>query len=194
MEVDGISIAHWSGKSYFPAEDTLLLLHSLKNGNGTFLDVGTGTGIIGIAARASGYEVTSTDIDFDSVREAERNAEENGAEIAFIVCNLLDCIHCSFDVIAFNPPYLPEGGVADRQLAGGPKGVELAAEFMEEAQGHLNEGGEVLLVLSSLGDLEWFRERFESRWTLVAEREVKLDFETLSLYKCTPRQSLKSVS
>lgn len=186
MDVEGISISHWSEKSYFPAEDTLLLLRCLKKGRGTFLDVGTGTGIIGIAASRSGYEVTSTDIDFESVNNAMKNADENGADISFIVCDLLRCFRSSFDVIAFNPPYLPEAGIPDRQLTGGRKGVELAAEFMDQAHSHLSEGGVVLLVLSSLGDMEWFRKRCENSWTLSTAGEVRLQFEMLTLYSCSP--------
>lgn len=187
MDVEGVSIIHWSGRTYFPAEDTMLLKRGLRRGKGPFLDVGTGTGIIGIAASSLGYEVTSTDIDIVSVRDALRNADANGADISFIVCDLLHCIRGTFDVIAFNPPYLPEEGVPDRQLAGGPKGVEVAADFLGQAYGHLNEGGEVLLVLSSLGDLDWFRERCGGRWLFQTQSEVKLAFETLTLYRCTPK-------
>jgi ribosomal protein L11 methyltransferase len=49
------------------------------------LDVGTGTGVLGIAANLTGTPiVVGTDIDSPSVRIANENAEINGAEAAFV--------------------------------------------------------------------------------------------------------------
>ncbi len=188
MNVEGIRIDHWAGGVYAPAEDTLLLLRSVTGGKGRFLDVGTGTGIIGIKACSLGYDVVSTDVDGNALAEASMNAEENSAEISFVQCDLLSCFSCMFDIIAFNPPYLMEDGVPDRQLAGGPRGVELAVEFLKQAAELLSPEGEVLVVLSSLGDTDWFRSKVSEQWSIELGSSVRLEFETLMLFSARLRR------
>ncbi len=186
--VDGVNISHWSGATYFPAEDTLLLLKSVKPGSGRFLDVGTGTGIVGIRAGLIGYEVVSTDMDRNALRNARANAAANGVHISFIECDLLSCFSGSFSVIAFNPPYLPEDGVPDRQLAGGPSGVDVAIEFMREAAQLASPDGEVLVVISSLGDTDAFERSCSEEWFLEEKSTARLGFEKLILYSGKLRQ------
>lgn len=182
MMLEGIRLAEWTDGSYFPSEDTMLLLRSLGKGCGHFLDVGTGTGIIGIRAHMLGYEVTCTDEDRHALLEAQRNAEANGVDLSFIECDLLDCVRGQFSVIAFNPPYLPEAGIPDRQLAGGPLGVETAMRYMKQAEGRIAPDGEVLVVLSSLGDTEHFLRGCAADWTVVPKASCRVEFETLTLF------------
>lgn len=183
MLIEGVEISHWSGGAYFPAEDTLLLLRHIPEGSGSFLEVGTGTGIVAIHAGKLGYRVVATDSDRASLLDASRNASENRVDIDFVECNLMECVIGMFSVIAFNPPYLPDAGVPDRQLAGGEGGVEVALDFMKQASGRLEEGGRVLLVLSSLGDIDKFTGDCSREWSLKVVDSRKLDFETLVLYE-----------
>lgn len=189
MLVEGVFINHWSKDTYLPSDDTLLILRSLSGGNGRFLDVGTGTGIIGIRAALLGYESVCTDADRQALLEAQGNAYDNGADVSFVECNLLQGIHGLFSVIAFNPPYLPEEGVPDRQLAGGPKGVEVAVEFMRQAAEHVTQEGEALVVLSSLGNTDMFLENCLNDWTIEAAGTLKIPFETLTLFRGRLRHS-----
>ena len=59
-----------------------------------------------------------------------------------------------FDVIVFNPPYLPEDSrePTDSQLAttGGFQGSEIINEFLKEAENYLEKNGKIFLLTSSL--------------------------------------------
>ncbi len=70
---------------------------------GTFLDVGTGTGILAIAAARLGFRsVTGVDIDTSAVAAAHRNVELNGLSNVVIREGTISDIGESFDVIAAN--------------------------------------------------------------------------------------------
>ena len=191
MKIAGVRIDHWGKGSYPPSEDSLLLAQSLWKGGGRFLDVGTGTGIVAIKAATLGYDVTATDMDAKALSEASMNAAENGVGLGLVQCDLLECINCTFTLIAFNPPYLPEGGMPDSQLAGGPEGVELALKFMSQASEHLESWGEVLVVLSSLGNTALFIEECAMKWDVLPFAARKVEFETLTVYRARLRHPLK---
>ncbi len=185
LEIEGVIITEWSN-SYFPAEDSILLLKSIGRGGGLFADVGTGSGIIGIAAALKGYDVVAADTDPAALEDARANADANGADIAHVRCNLLDAFRCRFSLIAFNPPYLPDGDHPDRQLTGGPSGVEISLRLLESAERLLEQDGAVLLVASSLGDTAMLKEK-ASAWSFEECAGLSLDFERLTLYRCRLR-------
>ncbi|MBC5792594.1 MAG: methyltransferase [Nanohaloarchaea archaeon] len=169
---------------YKPAEDSLLLKSVLEGRNlegKTCLDMGTGSGIIGRAMADSGAEVVSADIDPEALEHAERKAEEEGLDIEFVESDLFENIESGFDLIAFNPPYLPgRKGLGEENVwRGGETGVELTLNFLDTAEYYLKEDGEILLVASSLADLERLHEKFDPEII----REKELWFETLYVLK-----------
>ncbi len=69
------------------------------------LDVGTGSGILAIAAAKLGAaEVIATDIDDAALEAAKENAERNGvlAKIKFVKSDLLRQVHGQFDLVLSN--------------------------------------------------------------------------------------------
>lgn len=191
MNIEGVRITHWGKGIYPPSEDSLLLMQSLGKGSGRFLEVGTGTGVVAIRAAALGYGVIATDMDENALSEASMNAADNSVKLDLIRCDLLKCLNCRFNLIAFNPPYLPEGDVPDRQLAGGAQGVELALEFMSQAEEHLEIDGEVLVVLSSLGNTDLFLRECSRKWDVLPVAGRKMEFETLTVYRAVIRHPLQ---
>lgn len=138
---------------YKPAEDSFLLekiVRKYSRGK-TVLDVGSGSGIQALTAIKSGAkEVLATDIDAASLRELKKN------KISFLKSNLFSAISRGkkFDLIIFNPPYLPHDEREDLESAritsGGKKGDEIILKFLKDAGKHLEKKGVVLLVVSSL--------------------------------------------
>ncbi len=59
-----------------------------------------------------------------------------------------------FDLIIFNPPYLPEDKkepISSRKITtGGKKGSEIINSFLKEAKSHLNKNGKIIFLTSSL--------------------------------------------
>ena len=159
---------------YMPSEDTELAERLLAGYLGTVkrrrrglavLDMGTGTGALGIAAAMDKKvgRVLFADKDDNALSLAKENILSNKrvlhAECSLVKTDLFSGIGVAerFDIIAFNPPYLPsEGGKSPLEGAwdGGETGVEVTAAFLEEAAGHLNDGGAILIVTSSFADEE----------------------------------------
>lgn len=145
---------------YQPREDSKMLAKAVleKDLEGKkCLDMGTGTGIIGLKMFHAGAEkVVSADVNMEAVEEArEKLSEFDSSEV--VQSDLFENIEGGFDLIAFNPPYLPEDeeDVDDEGMwVGGKSGEELTEEFLEQAEKHLNEGGEILFVVSSNSDFE----------------------------------------
>lgn len=137
--------------SYQPREDSYLLEEQvIKFSKGKkVLDVGSGSGIQAEAALLSGAEsVLAVDIDDKSVK----NLKKKG--IKAVKSNLFSNVKGKFDLIIFNPPYLPyekkEDLESSRQTVGGKRGDEIIVRFLKEAGRRLNEKGIILIVLSSL--------------------------------------------
>ena len=62
----------------------------------------------------------------------------------------------NFDIIIFNPPYLPEDvrEPKDSRTAttGGKKGNEIILNFLKQAKNYLSENGKIFLITSSLAE------------------------------------------
>jgi len=170
---------------YQPAEDSFLLEKEVKKlaKNKTFLDIGAGSGIQGKAALKSGAKnVFFADIN----KEAIFKLKKEGFEA--IESDLFSNIEGKFDIISFNPPYLPEDKREDKESAtattGGKRGDEIILKFLKGVKSHLNKEGIILLVVSSLTPKEKIIKLLEKQ---KMKREVlssqKLFFETLEVWE-----------
>ncbi|HUB92726.1 MAG TPA: HemK2/MTQ2 family protein methyltransferase [Candidatus Saccharimonadales bacterium] len=171
MEYRGLIIAT-SPKVYEPAEDSFLaaeVVSGVLPGLGRearVLDVGTGTGVLGLVASMDSevVETVFSDVNADAVELARTNFQANrtwfSARGSFLRSDLLSGIAEGemFDLIIFNAPYLRnenEGEERERNAwSGGKEGVELSIKFLEEATPHLAEDGAIVLVASSFSNLE----------------------------------------
>lgn len=166
---------------YEPREDSLLLAEVVREkALGKVLDVGTGSGIQAITASRTSEHVTSVDISEKAVKMAKKNAEANKAKnINFAVSNLFGNVSGLFDVIIFNPPYLPVEGES-RQWAGGENGRQVIKRFASGIREHLKPGGLVLMVISSLTGLEETKNIFTDLGLSVKiAKQKKIPWETL---------------
>jgi release factor glutamine methyltransferase len=131
-------------------------VESLDLRNRRFLDMGTGSGIIGLFAARVGAEVTSVDINPDAVRCARDNADNAGVRIRCEQSDLFAALAAqTFDVIAWNPPFFPQpaGTVAEMALYAGD-GHATIRRFAEQARSYLTEGGLIYLIFSLDGGLD----------------------------------------
>ena len=77
----------------------------------TVVDIGTGTGIIGLTVKLErpADDVTITDISKEALDVAKENAQVLGAEVTAELGDLFDpLVGKKFDVIISNPPYISE--------------------------------------------------------------------------------------
>ena len=181
-----------SGEVYEPAEDTFLIAHNLSVTRGEkVLDMGTGCGILAVLAAEKASEVVAVDISPHAVVCAKKNAELNGvaAKVETRLGNLFDAVEADkkFDLILFNSPYLPveqdEGkNWIEKAWAGGKTGRTVIDQFISKASKYLMENGRILLVQSSLSNVEETLRLFSQhklRATTVGEE--KLAFEKIVL-------------
>jgi release factor glutamine methyltransferase len=157
---------------YTPSDDTYMLLDYFKSHiNSTYfdgiklskirniLDLGTGTGIIAIffqliKNRFQNFnpKIYASDILEEAIKCAELNRVKNGIdhEIYFIKSNLFlsfpNYLKGSFNIIIFNPPYLPSSRLIKREgkklidhsWDGGNEGYEILIDFLKCATPYLN--------------------------------------------------------
>ncbi len=145
---------------YQPSEDSLLLSRILKeqlpslletNPNLKFLEIGTGSGIHLQTALTLGVKkenIFSSDIDQKSVTHC--------SILGFncIQSDLFEKIKGKYNIIIFNPPYLPKDSKEPKSsrlaTTGGEKGSEIILRFLQQAKDYLLENGKIFLVISSL--------------------------------------------
>jgi release factor glutamine methyltransferase len=186
---------------YEPAEDSFLLAENLAvNQNDLVLDVGTGCGILGILAAEKAKKVVAIDVNPHAVSCARMNAELNGVtgKMDIRLGNLFEPVEGNekFNVIVFNAPYLPserseQKTWIQRAWAGGPSGRELIDQFISQAPRYLMEKGKIILVQSTLSNVdETIRKLEEERLRAVIVAKKKVAFETIVviLAERQPRQ------
>ena len=169
---------HDPAQVYQPEADTFLLLRvalSEVRPTDRVLEIGTGSGTV-----AAGLPEPSRIIVTDINPHAAVCARAKGLEV--IRTDLFAGICGSFDLILFNPPYLPtkpEERIDDwleYALDGGITGREAIQLFAEGAGRLLAPGGRILLLISSLtglAEVSAIFERYGYRVSSVAEEPVE---------------------
>jgi release factor glutamine methyltransferase len=115
-----------------------------------FLDMGTGSGAVGIFAASQGAVVTACDVNPRAVRLAAANARENGVSMEVVESNLFSALPArQFDVISFNLPFYPRAPVTpfDAALCAG-RNFETITGFAAGCREALAPGGRVVALFS----------------------------------------------
>jgi release factor glutamine methyltransferase len=129
-----------------------------SQGSCRVLDLGTGTGAIGlaIASQIAGARICATDIAPGAVEIANANAAALGLASRFkaIRSDWLSAIDVTFDLIVSNPPYIPaseietlDSGVRNHDprlaLDGGPDGLDAYRAISRDCGPCLSRGGRI---------------------------------------------------
>lgn len=176
---------------YVPAEDSYMLADNLEIKEGqSVLEIGTGSGIVAMYASRLTDNITVTDINFDACELARKNFEENNIKnIEILFGNLFEPVeNRKFDVILFNTPYLPteDDDVIDDTINyafdGGVNGRKVIDLFLNGVGNHLNDGGTVQIIQSSLSDNQKTLDRFDELGFIAEIKESEhFFFEDITL-------------
>ena len=155
-------------------------------------EIGTGTGVLALAAaKAGARSVLALDINPRAVEAAAYNAERNGvaARVSVMLSNLFSAVaaEARFDVIISSPPSFAgePRDIADRAWHAGPDYRDITALF-EQAYWHLAPDGEVFILLSSdtnIGLMEALARRAGFIWKKVYARSIIV--ETFIIFRLT---------
>lgn len=191
------TVIKYTDSVYEPSEDSFLLAEAALSeikGTERILEVGCGSGIISAVIKANTIaKITGIDIN----PYAAACTKENGVDA--IRGDLLSCVKGEFDIIIFNPPYLPgrEGAKKDWitvALDGGHDGREIIFRFLEDALPHLVENGRILMVVSSLTGIEEVKSKMRSlNYTVGEKGQERFMFEQLVVLSGTKRAGIKFV-
>jgi release factor glutamine methyltransferase len=155
----------------------------------TIADVGTGSGVIAVAAakRLPSARVTAIERSRKALDVARANAVYHGVaeRIEWVESDLFVSVPADvrFDIIASNPPYVSEAEfkllsktVKDFEpheaLVAGPKGTEVIERLIPQAAERLKTGGWLLMEVSPMIEAA-ARKLLENEGRLVVEATVK---------------------
>ena len=174
---EGIPLQHLLGEVHFFGRDFIcdsrgliprpeteelaeMILGKLPSGDLEMLDVGCGSGVLGLslAAEKPGSAVTLVDVSKEALALTEENAQKIGVKNVHLKgSDLFSAVTGSFDLIVANLPYVPEGEAScmERELShdpalalfSGPEGMDLLNRFIPESFGFLKPGGWLALEI-----------------------------------------------
>jgi release factor glutamine methyltransferase len=175
--VSGVPIQYIVGRQefygrYFKVNPTVLIprpeteflvekvLRLQPASNSRIIDVGTGSGCIGItiALELPRTHVTLTDISFAALQTAKVNAVSLGARVDIVCMDLLEAAVGPVDMIVSNPPYVSRSETSRLQrevrehephvaLFGDDDGLAAYRRIIPSAQTLLREGGFLLMEI-----------------------------------------------
>ena len=184
---------------YDPAEDTYLLLDSIDVSENMYvLEIGTGCGIISLYFASQGANIICSDINPYAIELVKKNYLQNmnnlKGSIQIRQGDLFSVVDSKelFDIIIFNPPYLPTkkedltGGLGwfDKAVSGGIDGLQQTKRYIKELGNYLKPKGCAYFIYSNLSDkgkLEGFIKKNKLVFSIVNSKKF-LD-ERLDVYK-----------
>ena len=127
---------------------------SLK-GN-SFLELGSGTGIIAVSAALKHANVTAVDISQEAVKNTILNQRNNEVEMNVIQSDLFENVNpVPFDWIVINPPYYPSNASTEAEYAwycGSDH--QYFQKLFSQLERFVHAQSKVLIVLSEVCDLK----------------------------------------
>ena len=180
---------------YQPAEDSKLLADiavDYAEADDWVLDMGTGSGYV---AHRFLDETDARVVGSDVNPNACRQARENGVPV--VRSDQLTAFRESvFDVVVFNPPYLPTdperewNDWMEKALSGGESGREVIEPFLDDLRRVLAPGGDAFLLVSSLTGIDDVRDyaRASGLTTMVAAEQPQ-PYERLVVLHLRPSEA-----
>ncbi len=169
-------------RPYIASEDSALLREVLRAySGGSALEIGAGNGG-NLAVLAKGFE---TAVGTDIVMPGMTDWRTWGAD--FLMADGASCLRVgSFDLVAFNPPYLL-AEVADDPSTEGGAGLEVPMRFLREALRAVKRTGKIVMLLNDQAPIGEFGVECSRQGFRLAKVATKhLFFEELSVYEASP--------
>jgi len=154
-------------------------------------DVGCGSGLTTLSLSSRCEYSLAIDLSCEAASTAKQLLAGRALADVIVADRLLPIRDRSLDSVISNPPYLPCDYCGEPLWCGGERGIEFAASLAEQASLKLRRGGSLVLILSSLSDLQGFFEHATSlgyEVDIAGEKPLGL-FERLYILRCTLKPS-----
>ena len=183
---------------YLASEDTYLLLETIQEDIknkviDSSLEIGVGSGYISLGLYNQVNKMKVTDINpcvIDYITDLKQKYNLNKLEV--IKSNLFKNIKQKYDLIIFNPPYVPsesipkEDEIERLSIDGGSFGRKIILSFLIDLNKHLNEGGVCYLLISSFNNPHYiFKQILKNNLNYKVLSEKNIFFERLIILKIT---------
>ncbi|PIU02976.1 MAG: hypothetical protein COT55_00640 [Candidatus Diapherotrites archaeon CG09_land_8_20_14_0_10_32_12] len=147
---------------YSPREDTFLINKALHFYDSEFglkgkkvLELGCGNCYNSFFCAEKGANVFALDIDSEVLEISKTEAKKKKLQINFVQSDMFSSLsEKDFDLIFFNPPYLPSDDIKDITVDGLEKGRHFIDIFLANFKKFLKPRGVVLLLHADYNDLE----------------------------------------
>jgi HemK-related putative methylase len=183
---------------YEPQEDSFFMGEMvIKFAKGNFLDMGTGSGIQAITAleKKKSKKIVGVDISKKAIDSCKKLSKKITWIQSDLFKNLGKNYYNFFDVIVFNPPYLPQENKKKLvSLEGGKKGNEIILRFLKDSGKYLTKKGKIILLFSSLSkpdEILNFADSLLYKNKLLGVKS--LFFEELYIYEFIKSETLKNI-
>lgn len=178
VRLEGVLLDVWSNV-YPPKRSTKMLIKNMDISSGAVvLDLGCGTGIIGlIALRRGAGRVVCLDISVRACRNALENFRMNNLVemVDVVVGDGSSCLRdASFDMVVLNPPMTPSPRPLPRYTWGGIDGREFLNRHLHDVPRLLKSNGQLLITASSLIGIGWVAAFLERHGLIVRLRGYEL--------------------
>lgn len=181
---------------YEPAEDSFLLKRVLEKEvqkARSALEIGVGSGYLSEYLDAVSKSFVGVDINPEAVRETKKRVKGNVLQSDLFA----KVPKKRYDVIVFNPPYLPKhraDGEEALATVGGKHGYEVIMRFIQELSDFLDPKGSCYLLFSSLSKPQIiFQELDRNLYQYKKVAETSIMMEQLFVYKITPSAVLQKL-
>lgn len=142
------------------------------------LDMGAGSGLLGLFAAHKGAKVLAVDVNPLAVQTTKENAARNGLSGALIALqsNLFDEIPAqTFDFILINPPYYPRNAANEAEMAFfAGEHLEYFEKLFRQMPRFIHVGSKIWMILSedcAYNDIQNFALTHGFNLTVVFERK-----------------------
>jgi len=157
IEIDGLKLGvrpNVFSPKYFTDSFWFARAVSKMVGDSSFLEAGTGTGIVSLLCARNGADVTATDISVDSVVCARNNFQRNLLMANILHTDVFDDVEGEFNYIFWNHPFNDSQPPSDEMLyrAGFDPNYQGLRKYFAQAPNLLN--GKLLLGTGSGANLE----------------------------------------
>jgi release factor glutamine methyltransferase len=137
--------AAWNWESYYQPK--------------TILEIGAGSGALGLALKTPDNHITLTDISPFAVEVIAENARMNNLNVEVLLSDMFQGVAGRrFDLVIFNVPFLDKPILNPADLALCDPGGTLARRFLDELPDYLTPGGAGLFAYSNVGHYETLRQ------------------------------------